>query len=104
MRLFPRLLLPAALLLALGACSDDEPEAPAQAEAVQPAPVEEKPRVVSADTQVRPKLAEKGVQAATGPVMDPNVRRTLQTNIPRGHRVFGSTQSSKHSAAKKMPT
>lgn len=91
MRRFPRLLLPAALLLALAACSDDEPEAPAQTESA-PAASESAPRVVAADVKVPPKLEPKGVQAATGPVMDPNLKRMLQKNLPRGHREARHTQ------------
>ena len=86
MRFLPRLLLPAALLLALAACSDDEPEAPAQPEAAAQEARPEGPRVVAATEKVRPKLPPRGVQTATGPVMDPGIRRHLDINIPRGHR------------------
>jgi predicted methyltransferase len=86
MRPLPRILLPAALLLALAACSDDEAQAPAQPEAAAQDPQADKPRVVAATEKVERKLEPRGVQTASGPVMDGNLKRMLQKNIPRGHR------------------
>jgi predicted methyltransferase len=86
MRPYARLLLPAALLVALAACSEDEPEAPApqaQREEAKPA---DAPRVVAADTHAMPKEEPRGVQVATGPVMDANMKRILEKMLPRGHR------------------
>jgi predicted methyltransferase len=88
MRLFPRLLLPAALLLALAACSDDEPEAPApQAETTAEAAPVKATRVGEANERLQLlKTEPQGVQTATGPVMDASIRDTLRMNFGRGHR------------------
>ena len=80
-----RLMLPAALLLALAACSDDQ-EAPAQTEAPTQQPAEEAPRVVAATEPVTPKEEPQGVQSATGPVMDANMKRILETWKGSQHR------------------
>ena len=87
MRRFARVLLPAALAIALAACSDDEAEAPAEPQAeVEETKPADAPRVVSADTPIAPKEEPRGLQAATGPVMDANMKRILEKMLPRGHR------------------
>ena len=87
MRSFPRLVLPVALLLALAACSDDEPEAPVQPESTAETAPADAPRVVAATQRAAEPLEEpRGVQTATGPTMDQAVRQMLEINIPRQHR------------------
>jgi len=78
MRLLSRLILPAALLLGLAACSDEEPAPPPQAREEAPAPppvpepVQEAPR--------------QGVVTATGPVMDANMKEIVQRFATGPHR------------------
>ena len=93
MRPIARLLLPAALVLALAACSDDEEaQAPAEPQAAQEAErPADAPRAVAVGTQVTPKEEPRGVQIATGPVMDPNIKHILEKMLPRGHREPANT-------------
>lgn len=87
MRPIARLLLPAALALALGACSDDEAQAPAQPQAQREAATPtDATRTVAVSTLATPREEPRGVQVATGPVMDANIKRILQSMIDRGHR------------------
>ena len=86
MRPIARLLLPAALVLALGACSDDEAEKPAEPQAAQEAADADAPRAVSVTTPVVPKEEPSGIQAATGPVMDANMKRIVESFVARSHR------------------
>jgi predicted methyltransferase len=76
MRSLAPTLLSLVLFGTLAACSDDEPEAPVTAETVAETPATEKPQVEAIDQQ---RVKEpQGVVTASGPVVDPGIRRKLE--------------------------